>query len=598
MRRAARQKRSQTVSLTAPTRGKVEINPAAAPDPMSAEALENFLPTQRGLKVRGGISRAAYVTDPVKTLFAYNSTVDRLFAATADAVYDITALNATTVPAPVISDMASGDWSVQQIGLSGGDYLVAVNGADLAHVYDDTAWHPLTDEAVNDLDYDALTSDFVIGETVTGGTSGANAEILGIARTTSTSGTLKVGAVTSGPFQDGETITSASGSAEADGANSAASSLTLSGSGLTTDELEHVWLYRSRMFFVERDSLRAWYTDASALGAMSDINLSGVFRKGGSLLFGATWSLDSGDGLDDKCVFVTTEGELAVYSGNDPSSSTDWALEGRYDIGKPLAKRAVMRAGGDVLIATDDGIVPVSQVVQKDPAALSLAAVSRPIEQTWAEEARRHNGGAELLKWTSEYIGLVILPDADRMLTVNLQTGAWAEQSGWFGNCAGEFLGDVYIGRENGRVYKLNDTGLDDGATFVARVCFAFNDGGNPASYKVTNLARAAWFAEGKFAYRIGIATDYSVAFPSAPSAVDSGATTTGMIWGTSNWGDEVWGGAVGQPAAGLQSNWQSVSGAGFSMAPTVQVTSGSDAKLNVELLRVDVNVEMGGVAS
>ena len=598
MRRAARQQRSQTVTMPAPVRGKVENGPIAVGDPLAAEYIENFIPTQRGLKVRGGISRAAYVTDAVKTLFAYKSTVDRFFAATENAVYDITSLNATTAPAPAISDMTSGDWATQQIGLSGGDYLIAVNGADLAQIYDGTSWNPLADEAVNELDYDGLTADFAIGETVSGGTSGANAEILGIVKTTATSGTLKLGAITGGPFQDDETITSTSGSADADGANSAASSLTITATGLTTDELVHVWLYRSRVFFIEKDSLKAWYTAAGALGAVSDINLAGVFRKGGKLLFGATWSLDSGDGLDDKCVFVTTEGELAVYSGNDPSSSNDWALEGRYDIGKPLAKRAVMRAGGDVLIATDDGIVPVSQVVQKDPGALSLAAVTRPIPQTWAEEIDRHNAGAELLKWTDQNLGLVVLPDADRMLTVNLQTGAWAEQSGWFGDCAAEFLGNVYVGRDDGRVYKLNDTGSDDGSAFVARVCFAFSDGGDPAVYKVANLARAAWFADGDFAYRIGIATDYDVTFPAAASALDPNITVTGMVWGTSNWGEETWGGTIGNPSTGLQSNWRSVSGAGFSMAPTVQVTSGSGTKLNVELLRVDINVETGGIAA
>jgi hypothetical protein len=597
VRRAARQMRSQAISLPAPVKGIVENAPIALADPLAAEHVENFLPTERGFKARGGISRAAYVTDAVKTLFNFKAVSEDFFAATQDAIYEISSLNPATAPAPAVSGMTSGDWSVQQIGVSGGDYLMAVNGADLGHIYDGSTWTPWTDEAVNQLSYDGLTTDFAIGETVTGGTSGASAEIIGVVQSTANTGILKLGAVTSGPFQDDEAITSAGGAAVANGANSAASSITLA--GVASSALSHVWLYKSRLFFIEKDTLTAWYLPSAVVGGTAaDISLAGVFRRGGTLLMGATWSLDSGDGIDDKCVFVSTEGEVAVYAGDDPSDANAWALEGRYDIGKPLAKRAVMRAGGDVLIATDDGIVPLSQVVQKDPAALSLAAVTRTIRDTWREEISRDTAGAELWKWTGENLGLVVLPQASRMLTVNLQTGAWAEQSGWFGDCAGEFNGAIYVGREDGRVYKINDTGTDDGAAFVCKLCYSFLDGGDAATYKVVNLARAAWFAIGAFAYRLGVATDYKVTFPAAPSAVDPNLAVSTDVWGTGEWGGATWGGTTSDPPVGRQDQWRAVSGSGFALAPTVVLTSGSAEKLNVEFLRVDLNMEMGGRAA
>lgn len=595
MRRAARPMRSRTVSLPAPVRGVVESAPVAQPDPSAAERIENFLPTQRGYAVRGGISRAAYVTDAVKTLFEYKASNNRFFAATADAVYNISSLNATTAPSPSISAMTSGDWSVQQVGVAGGDYLIAVNGADLGQIYDGGTWNPWTDETVNELDYDGLTADFAIGETVTGGTSGASAEILGIVRTTSTTGTLKIGAITSGPFQDDEAITSASGAAVANGANSVASSVTIT--GVATTALSHVWLYRSRVFAIEEGTLKAWYLPAAQVGgAAGDINLAGVFRKGGSLLFGATWSLDSGDGLDDKCVFVSTEGEVAVYSGSDPSSSSDWGLEGRYDIGKPLSKRGIIRAGGDLLMSTDDGIVPLSVVVQKDPAALSLAAITINVTDTWDREVARHTGNMELHKWTAENLGLVVFPDADRLLTVNLQTGAWAFQPGWNADCAGEYDGNFYIGRSDGRVYKLNDTGQDDGEAFAAKLCYQFLDMGDPTAYKIINMARAAWFADDNFNYSLGVVSEYKILFGSAPSAAT--LASSALVWGTSSWGDATWGGDTGIPPTGQQDQWRSVSGAGFALAPTVQVTSGGATRLDVEFVRLDLNFETGGRAS
>lgn len=67
------------------------------------------------------------------------------------------------------------------------------------------------------LQYDALTEDFIVGEVVTGGTSGATATIQECFN--STDGTLYLSAIT-GTFTDNETITGTSqGSATANGSN-------------------------------------------------------------------------------------------------------------------------------------------------------------------------------------------------------------------------------------------------------------------------------------------------------------------------------------------------------------------------------------------
>ncbi|TIR78102.1 MAG: hypothetical protein E5X19_32465, partial [Mesorhizobium sp.] len=76
-------------------------------------------------------------------------------------------------------------------------------------------------------------------------------------------------------------------------------------------KLSFVWTYRSREFFIEKNTLTAWFLPVDAIsGAASDFSLAGVFQKGGSLLCGGTWSLDAGDGVDDKCVFISTKGEV------------------------------------------------------------------------------------------------------------------------------------------------------------------------------------------------------------------------------------------------------------------------------------------------
>lgn len=596
MRSPRRGRKAQAISMPAPVRGLIEDRPPSVDDPLSAEVAQNVIPTQRGYRVRGGVSRAAFVTDPVKRLMGFVGASDSLFAATDDAIYNISSLNPAAAPAPSVSGLTSGDWSAQQVGVAGNNYLVAVNGTDNMQILSGGAWNPVTDEAVNDLQYDALTTDFEVGETVAGGTSGATATILGVVRATATTGTLKIGAVTGGPFQDDEAITSASGAAVANGDEAAISSVTITGQA--TNTFSQVFLYAQRLFFVEADSLVAWYLPAGQVGgAALSLNLAGVFRRGGTLLFGSSWSSDSGDGLDDRCIFVSSEGEVAVYSGTDPSSPSTWRLDGRYDIGKPVSKHGRMIAGGDVLIATDDGIVPVSEAVQKDVAALSLSAVTRRIPISWRNEVDRGLQGAELIKWTRGNLMLVVSPQSDRILTANLQTGAWAVQNGgWIADCAQEYLGDVFIGRDDGRVYKLDDTGMDDGAAFTAKLCGAFVDGGDPATFKVAGMARAAFYASGDFSYSLGVAVDYNVTFDTVPAPVPSSPGV--MIWGSSKWAEAVWGGGFSDPATGRQDMWRAVSGAGYALAPTFQVSSGSPTKLNVEIVRIDVMVETGGVAA
>jgi hypothetical protein len=367
--------------------------------------------------------------------------------------------------------------------------------------------------------------------------------------------------------------------------------------GVTTSLLSHVWLYRSRLFFIEKDTMRAWYLPVDSVGgAALDISLAGIFQRGGSLLFGATWSLDSGEGLDDKCVFVSTEGEVAIYEGNDPAEPADWIISGRYDVAKPLGVNAYMQAGGDLLIATVDGIVPLSQIIQKDPAALSLSAVTRPIESLWNRLTVEASEPIQLLKWADRGLGIVTLPESDRMLLVNLQTGAWAAATGWVANCAETYLGMCYIGRDDGSICAIDETGADDGEPYTMQLCWAFNDLGDATAYKRAQLVRPSFFAPELPIYQAGIAVDYTAAFPPAPTATEITPSADYLVWDSGAWDEKLWWSAsVEDQSLGIVAKWRTVTGAGFAMAPTIQITSGQLTKPNIEILRLDLAFETGG---
>lgn len=583
--------RSRFAQIVAPIRGLTLNGAAARPDPLGAEVLENWIPTPRGIRVRGGMRFAADIGAPVVSMMTYNHpTLPKAFAASASAIYDISDFNPATVAPKRVHDQLSGYYASQQVGTVGGQFLLAVNGADLAQIYDGANWNPLTDQAVSNLDYDGQTSPFTKGETLTGATSGSTAKILAVSPTR-----LKLGTISGPGFQDNEAITSPGGAAVANGTASSASAFTIT--GVDTATLRHVWLYANRLFFVERDSLRAWYLPVAQVGgAAVSFSLAGIFKRGGALAFGATWSLDTGDGLDDKCVFVSDLGEVAIYEGTDPSDPANWALAGRYDIARPLGMRGQMQAGGDLLLATRAGIVPLSQVIQKDPAALALAAVSAPIEPLWTREAARVVSPVEIVKWSDNDMALVVLPESDATLTVSLQTGAWASQKGWTGTCGAVFQGKGYLGRASGHIVELDSTGSDEGEAFTARYCGTFQDLGRPADYKRAQVVRPHFFASGPVTSVHGVAFDYAVRFAAPPPPTISTGAGEYMVWDASDWDAALWwSDSMDDLTLEELAQWRSIYGAGSALAATVQITSGSGDALPIELTSIDIGYEVGG---
>ena len=233
--------------------------------------------------------------------------------------------------------------------------------------------------------------------------------------------------------------------------------------------LSYVWKYRSRLYFIEVGSMNAWYLPLNAVeGALLMIPLSGAATKGGHLMFGATWSLDAGDGVDDKCVFCTSEGELLIFTGSDPGNPANWRQEGRFEISPPLGMNAHHLVGGDLLIATVDGIIPTSAAITKEGAQLELAAVTRPIKPMWrAEVVEKREHPWTMKKW-DEYGGMFVTwpfgkPGKKLCAVINLATGAWARFVGWDATCFMRLRENFYFGTQDGIVMQADRTGYDDG---------------------------------------------------------------------------------------------------------------------------------------
>lgn len=506
-----------------------------------AFVLENYFPTATGVRMRRGSETFAVLGSgslDAASMFSYvNGNNARLFAATSQALYDVTV--GGTIAAPSVGSLNGGDWSTIQFATPGGVFLRAVNGVDDPLVFDGALWS--TSPAIT---------------------------------------------------------------------------------GVDSRTLSYVWVHQRRLFFIKVNSLSAYYLPADSIGgAAVELPLGGVFSRGGSLLFGSSWSLETGGGLSEQCVFVTTEGEAAIFQGTDPSVAADWRKVGVYRIGKPLGARAHIRAGGDLVIATDIGFVPLSQAIQRDYSALSPSAVSYPIEQAWNEAvAARSSLAWSCEVWPTKQMVLIALPtpsgETGQMYAGNARTGAWGLFTGWDGKCLQLFGDRLFFGSAGGKIIEAEVTGSDNGVPFTSVCVPLFDALKAPASIKTSLLMRATLKARVEIAPQLSLQADYNVDLPAAPSPAEAIADDNGGggpivvvndAWGSAIWGVSRWGVAqriVGQdpPTAGgemrIFQRWQSVGGSGRAIAPGVQITAGSVGPVDVELVMVDMTYEMGDIVT
>lgn len=366
--------------------------------------------------------------------------------------------------------------------------------------------------------------------------------------------------------------------------------------GVTATSLLHVWSFKNRLFFIEKNTLNAWYLPVDSIGgAATKLPLGGVVKRGGSLVFGGAWAADTGSGLSEKCVFVTSEGEVAIYEGFDPSSSASWNLEGVYRVGRPLGQRAVFRAGGDLAIATDVGIVPLSQAITTDLGALGQKAVTRPIEDEWAEEVTARVGvypwHVEI--WPTKQMAIVAMPSYSSLpklcFVANIRTGAWTRYTGWDTHSLGLYQDRMFFGTSTGTVIEAEVGGNDQGASYTAKVAFLYSDCQAGALQKFVTMARPVYLTSQTIGDKVSCSFDYVSGFPTAPSAA---APLLGSnVWGSGIWGTSVWGESAEQF---VQKNWSAVTGEGLAVAPCLQVTVGQDALPDIELMRIDLQFTVG----
>lgn len=373
----------------------------------------------------------------------------------------------------------------------------------------------------------------------------------------------------------------------------------------STQDMISVAVYAHRIWFIQKNSMVAWYLPVDAItGVLTPFYLGGVFPMGGILQNIFTWSIDSGSGLDDVLIFQSDKGEIVGYVGTDPSAPATFEFKSSYFVGAPLGQRTNDDLGGDVAMLTIGGVVPISKVVGGTQAiSRDEDTISKNISQTFNDiiSTRGQIPNWEILNipaLTSLFVNFPTTGGSPAIqFVMNTLTGAWTRYNLPIRTMT-EFNQSFYFSDELGRVLVMSDSNnLDNlaidgssGVFIVSGFQTAYNYFELVGVNKLFNEIRPIFVSQYQPSMNFNVAVDFG------PNSVDSintpgvGPTSTDFwdtsiwdinMWFTPNaptaadvWDTGIWDKTLWSPPVALRYSWKGVGRLGYCSSLAVKMAT------------------------
>src|ERR1700744_3170115 len=363
--------------------------------------------------------------------------------------------------------------------------------------------------------------------------------------------------------------------------------------GVTTTQLRNPIVWKNRVWFVQNNTTSAWYLPPASIGgAALQFNLGAIFRLGGTLQAITTASLTNGSIFDDYIIFISSEGEVAIYGGTDPSQAGLFNIQGVYRVGKPIGRRCAFRYGNDTVIICSDGLVSLQKVISVSFLG-KAQTISEKIELLVNEDLQSYgtNFGWEGLAHPLGNKIIINVPTNElSTMTQYVQStlnNSWCtigrNNSPWnFTTFA--TLGDSLYGGANGFVALADQGQIDDTSAIIVSLKAAFNYLGTDTQKDIKQV-RPIIQTTGTIQPVLGVDVDFG---DMVPTQIPGFTSSPGSPWNVSPWDTSPW-----SSGFQIQKNWQTVSGIGFSIALYLIVASNSE---QVRFLSYDYIFEPGSV--
>lgn len=582
----AQQRSCQTASISAPTGGWNARDSVAAMPPLDAVQLTNFYPTPTYLSVRRGYTKySTGISGQVNTLMTYSGLNNqKMFAAANLTLYKVE----TPTSTPILT-IENDKFQFVNFSNNGGNYMVACNGEETL-IYDGSndRWVKMagtnTPAPIASLTHVGAQATC----NVTGPHNLQTGNYITIAGATPAqyNGTFRITVIDPDTFKYDMATAPAT-----DATVVGAYTIIYGTSGADPSKFVQVNLFKNRLYFVEKNTLNAWYLGVDEIsGEFKPLYFGGIATQGGMLQAMGTWTLDAGQGADDYAVWATSMGEVIVYNGTDPSDPAAWTLKGVWQFGYVFNNRCFYKYGGDLLILTQDGLVPLTGSLQSsrlDPRVFLTDKIFYEISQQVQFNSNRF--GWQILYFAKPNMLIINIPDPNgtKQFVMHNISKAWASFEGINANCWELMYDQCYFGGD-GYIGHFWESGSDDGEVISAVCQQAYNYFDMPGQQKRFTMIRPTFFIDaGVPAYYAAINTDFNTE-NYLGNVVFSPVFTNVGVWDTAIWDQSVWGGTYVPYQA-----WTGVRGIGYSGGINLSVISKDE---EIRWTSTDYVMEKGGV--
>jgi hypothetical protein len=373
---------------------------------------------------------------------------------------------------------------------------------------------------------------------------------------------------------------------------------------VTAADMAFVAIWKNRVWLIARDSTRAYYmaTVGTISGAMTAFDFGAKFKYGGFLKGIYNWTSDGGAGIDDHLVAVSSQGDVVVYTGWDPTTASGegaFQLRGVWYLGNtPRGRRFVLEEGGDLLMLTAEGVLSLSQLtsglaVEDERVFYKTQKINTLLRASFRQ--RENEFGYELT--TISRYSMVMLSTPKLVGERNIQWMYSYDTKGWFlardlpiytienwGTRV--FFGDTenniweLIGTRDAVKYDVSTSGTPVEFSLLT----SYQGYNAPANLKRVHILRPYWIGAAIPQFGIEARFDFQI---------DESGTTppfipdAGSLWDLSTWDSATWGGGYS-----VQQLPYGAVGVGRYVAVVMRGTSSGDAAF----MGVDVILDQGGM--
>lgn len=351
----------------------------------------------------------------------------------------------------------------------------------------------------------------------------------------------------------------------------------ITGSGLTPSNLSVVCAYRSRLWFIEKNTTKIWYLATDAVsGAATSFPVGGSMKYGGVLVAMGVWTIPVATGIQQCLVLISSEGEIIVYQGSDPTTASGFSLLGTFKIGRPLGyDRCLLNVGADLAIMTVDGIIPISKAVSLDRGATNLGSITKPIAPTWLQTVADQGTLSDewqLIAFPKRRMAIVNLPEGvgPYQYVMNTETGAWCRFFGLASTCWGTWNDRVFYGSASGNVYEAEIGSIDSGNPIDALMVGAWQRFNDAISPKYSTMIGATVQSGASTTLYLGVSADYQIKTP--PALLSILPSVRPFTWDVSLWDQAYW------PGTTVSKKYATSTSTGVALAPTIRALISGDA--------------------